>query len=121
MSEHVYIPKACLDQTDEKGMVTKPATFAGSVTMKVLTFFESCALSEKLTMACLAVDSAIKDIRRASEVAKLAKEIIVSVNLKRLKDGKEFKSWDDVTSEAGIAMVGEISKAAIDGPAEGNG
>lgn len=111
MSSFKYVPKACTAESP---------TWEGSVEIKSQTFDEACDISEKLTMSLVGVPDEIKDTRRLREIVKIVAPLVLAVDLKRLKDGKEFKSWDELRAKT-LPFLAEIAAAAMNGSDVGNG
>lgn len=116
MKTVVYVPAACKESTVEVdgAKVVVPATFSGSITLKVPTFFDRQKLKSML------VDVVAKDgeadiealrtgkgrvnvLRLLDKIADLVRESIPfyqSVDLTNLKTGAKYSSFDDLSVDA---------------------
>lgn len=109
--EYVYTPKECKAETP---------TWEGTVTVKSVTFDEACDLSEKLILSVEEAPEKIRDTRRLREAVKAATPLVLGVSLKRLRDGREFKSWAELLTTTETKMLADIANAALNGPDAGN-
>ena len=106
-------PSICKPKKNEDGTETA-AAYAGQVVMKMPTYDERMAIYEDSGVE----DSAnLKSLRLVRLLAKKLPDYLVSVDIKRLEDGYEFKDWaslqydsdmGSVISDCCLALIGKI-------------
>jgi hypothetical protein len=91
-----------------------PAAYAGNVVIRMPNYDERMGLYEDLGIED-ATD--LKSVTLVRHLAKRLPEFLISVDLKRLDDGEEFKSWEalqydsdmaGVISECCLAMISKV-------------
>jgi hypothetical protein len=117
-----YVPKQCREILDAEGEVLKAATHDGFILLNMPSFDARCELGETLAALVRGIPEDIVGLRRARESVKLASKRVVEVSIKRLKDGKEYKSFDDLCNDPScMNMITEVTAAILVGTEEGNG
>lgn len=111
-----YTPEVCRDHKkiiDEVETEVK-ATFSGHITLRVPTFDERYEAMEAIGVTVSTKgeidvqNSALKLIR---EMVRASKKFYISVDLKRLSDGKEFKSLEDLEFDSSCdAILLEVAR-----------
>lgn len=103
-----YVPKQCKDHEVENPeqpgvMIPVKATFSGHIVCRGTTFDERMEQMEQLGIEADAKgEVSTQKFNAAAMVRKLVKkaqEYIVRVELKRLSDNKEFKSFEDLSED----------------------
>lgn len=106
-----YVPKVCGEHEEREGKKTKkvPATFSGHVLMRVPSFDERYEVLEQqnLEIEDGVVVSQAKENPFASlrVLVKNSEKFYVEVELVRLKDKKEFKSFAELSADPGCDVV----------------
>ena len=111
--QKTFTPALCKPKKNDDGTET-PAAYAGQVVMKVPTYDERMAIYEES-----GIEDAenLKSIRLVRLLAKKLPDYLVSVDVKRLEDGYEFKTWESlqydsdmggVISDCCLALIGKI-------------
>lgn len=120
MKTVTYVPKACLGDD---------ATFEGSIEIKTLGVEEKMTLYSDQGMDVDVGEDGLERVKKARSnitflvsAIRVAKPKYVSVNLKHKATGLEFKSYDDLDSEAeGHPIISEVAMAMLSGFKVGNG
>jgi hypothetical protein len=105
-----FVPSVCKPQEDGS-----PQLYEGTVTMRMPTYDERLALYEE---ADIDVDDdddnddektkrekKKKRLRMMRAIARLAKDFVVAVELKRLSDGFVLSSWEHLSYESDASSV----------------
>ena len=118
MKEISYIPKPCQESKDEHGAVTL-ALFSGSVKMRLPNFDERYDIIEKAGLKVSQtgeIDTSGNAIQIIRNIVKVSKEFYVSVDIKKLSDGTEYKSFEDLSMDSDCdAIITDIARALRDG------
>lgn len=92
-----------------------PALYAGHVELKRLSFDERCEIAEQSGLDTIDLSKAnINDISFLKVIRKTVaatKECFIEIKLKRLSDGLEFNSYDDLQYEPDFSSV--LTQAAM--------
>lgn len=119
--EYVYTPTVCKDQVtklEDGTEQVKPATFSGSVTMRLMSFDERMEHGGAARSGIADGDKVIGAVR---EAVKASQPHYVKVDLKRLSDGKVYSSFDDLSYDASCGhILIEVATGLLRG-FEGNG
>lgn len=117
-----FTPKACKEIKGESGDVLKAALYSGHVVIDMPSFDARCELGETLASLVRGIPEDIVGLRRARESVKLAAKRVKYVEMKRVRDGKEYNSFDDILADAGCTeIITEVTAAVLMGTDEGNG
>lgn len=85
MKTYKFIPKACDD-----------VLFSGHILMRKPRFNEKYDLIESLNLNQSDQDNINSGIRKLRELIDICKQYVISVDIKNLETGEEFKSFDDL-------------------------
>ena len=113
----VFIPSQC------KG---KDATFKGSVTLRMPSFDERYQYLEEINLKVNSDGEAdlgsMNQIGMIRKMVRFSKDHYSKVELKRVEDGKEFKSFDEMAFDPSCdAILSEVAGQLINGLKMGNG
>jgi hypothetical protein len=94
--QKTIVPAICQQKGDT------PPTHCGSVVLRLPNYDERMGLYEALGVE----DAAdLKTVSITRRLAKQLPEFLVSVDIKRMDDGEEFKSWDALQYDSDMASV----------------
>lgn len=114
-----YVPSVCKTTKDKDGNDIVPS-FVGHIELRVLSFDEKFDLLES---AGIELDEQNKvkfgdgnKLKSARKMVKASEPYYVSVSLKRISDGAEFKTFEDMTFESELhATLQEVAGDIISG------
>lgn len=115
-----YVPQVCTDHEVElkdgqKEMVK--ATFEGYIMLKGTTYDERMEMLESLSVTANAkgevdTSTSINMVAETRKLVKRAKEKVISVHLKNLATGVEYKTFEDMDSDPDCdAILSELGFA----------
>lgn len=98
MRELAYIPKQC-QETVEDGKIIAP-TFAGSIKIRVPTFDERYEILEKSGVKVGSkgeIEVGENALLILRNTVKISKDFYIAVEIRKLSDGTEYKSFEDMS------------------------
>lgn len=120
------VPSVCEVTKDEAGAAV-PASFSGSVTIRLPTMPESYRMKAKYGRKSIGVakddevSARLDSMELIAEIAEDIKDNFVKVSLEDLKSGKKINSVDDLYSyEPAFVVIAEMAGKFIQGFAEKN-
>ena len=130
MKSVTFEPTICKPTKDPKTGEEKPAEFSGTVTMRMPTYSERLGFSKgsrdvenenvddgELTPAQLAEKKRAlyeRNIDFRCFLAKAAPNFVTEIALKRLEDGFEFRTWEDLEyDDSMMPVITEITDRLV--------
>lgn len=120
------VPQACEVTKDEAG-ADVPASFSGSVTIRLPTMPETYRMKAKYGRKAVAMKSEdslenkLESMELVAEIAEDIKDNFVKVHLEDLQNGRKINSVDDLYSyEPAFGIIAEVAGKFIQGFAEKN-